>query len=139
MFSGSEAALFSLNRRSRKSLDRAGVGGRIASRLLQDPERLLSAILFWNLLINMTYFAIAAIVGGKLESNPAAGRSTAVTFTVLSLLTIIFFSEMLPKSLAVLAPMRLSVMVGSAACGCSSAGQPAVAPGDSLPIWQSAD
>ena len=112
LFSGSEAALFSLNGRSRKSLDRAGVGGRIASRLLQDPERLLSAILFWNLLINMTYFAIAAIVGGKLELNPAAGRLTAVTFTVLSLLTIIFFSEMLPKSLAVLAPMRLSVMVG---------------------------
>jgi CBS domain containing-hemolysin-like protein len=112
LFSGSEAALFSLNQRSRKSLGRAGLGGRIASRLLEDPERLLSAILFWNLLINMTYFAIAAIVGSSLESNPNAGRSVAVTFTVLSLLTIIFFSEMLPKSLAVLAPLRLAVMVG---------------------------
>jgi CBS domain containing-hemolysin-like protein len=112
LFSGSEAALFSLNQRTRHRLARAGLGGRIASRLLQDPERLLSAILFWNLLINMTYFAIAAIVAGKLEADPEIGRSVAVTFTVLSLLVIIFFSEMLPKSVAVMAPLRLAVMLG---------------------------
>ncbi|WP_246151297.1 CNNM domain-containing protein [Rubripirellula reticaptiva] len=112
LFSGSEAALFSLTPRSRKSLVRAGIGGRIAAGLLENPERLLSAILFWNLLINMTYFAIAAIVGGKLEHHPAAGHSFAIAFTVASLMTIIFFSEMLPKSLAVLAPLRLSVLIG---------------------------
>ncbi len=112
LFSGSEAALFSLTPRSRKNLDRAGLGGRIASRLLKDPERLLSAILFWNLLINMTYFAIAAIVGGKIERDPESSHSLAILFTISSLMTIIFFSEMLPKSLAVLAPLRLSVLVG---------------------------
>ncbi|MEM8667632.1 MAG: CNNM domain-containing protein [Planctomycetota bacterium] len=111
LFSGSEAALFSLDRRSLRGLSRAGLGGRIASRLLQTPERLLSAILFWNLLINMTYFAFAAIVGGRLEQDPSAGGSVAVIFTVISLLAIIFFSEMLPKSLAVLAPRQLSVFV----------------------------
>ncbi len=112
LFSGSEAALFSLQKRGRRQLARAGVGGRIASGLLKDPERLLSAILFWNLLINMLYFAIAAIIGGRLESDPLAGRSAAIVFTVASLLTIIFFSEMLPKSVAVLAPVRLSMLVG---------------------------
>lgn len=112
LFSGSEAALFSLTPRSRKSLNRAGIGGRIASGLLEDPERLLSAILFWNLLINMTYFAIAAIVGKKIEVSPSGGNTFAIIFTIVSLLTIIFFSEMLPKSLAVLAPLRLSVLVG---------------------------
>lgn len=112
LFSGSEAALFSLTPRGRKSLARAGIGGRIAAKLLEDPERLLSAILFWNLLINMTYFAIAAIIGSKLEYDPAAGSSIAIAFTVASLLVIIFFSEMLPKSLAVLAPLRLSVLIG---------------------------
>lgn len=111
-FSGSEAALFSLTHRNRKGLSRTGVGGRISARLLEQPDRLLSAILFWNLLINMTYFALAAIVGGSLEADPAAGRAVAVTFTVLSLLTIIFCSEMLPKSLAVLSPLRVSVLVG---------------------------
>lgn len=112
LFSGSEAALFSLNHRARKGLDRAGIGGRVAARLLEDPERLLSAILFWNLLINMTYFAIAAIVGAKLEQDESSGRSMAVAFTVASLLAIIFFSEMLPKSLAVMSPLRLSVWLG---------------------------
>jgi len=111
-FSGSEAALFSLSPRNRKSLSRTGLGGRVASRLLERPDRLLSAILFWNLLINMTYFAIAAIVGGKLESDADAGRTVAVAFTALSLLAIIFFSEMLPKSFAVLSPLRVSVIVG---------------------------
>ena len=61
LFSGSEAALFSIHRRGRRQLVRFGVGGRIASDWLEESERLLSAILFWNLLINMIYFAIAAI------------------------------------------------------------------------------
>ena len=112
LFSGSEAAMFSLTQRSRKSLARGGVGGRVAARMLQDPEHLLSAVLFWNLLINMTYFAIAAIVGARLENDQSAGRTVAVAFTIVSLLSIIFFSEMLPKSVAVLAPLRISIMLG---------------------------
>ena len=44
-FSGSEAALFSLTRSNRKRLARSGPGGRVADSLLQDPDRLLSAIL----------------------------------------------------------------------------------------------
>ncbi|TWU04388.1 CNNM domain-containing protein [Stieleria varia] len=121
LFSASEAALFSLHARSRRKLARAGVGGRIADRLLDDPERLLSAILFWNLLINMTFFAIASILAGDLESGTsgtqddgesiAGNASSAIVFTSLSLLTVIFFSEMLPKSIAVLSPLRLSVLV----------------------------
>ena len=110
-FSGSEAALFSLTRPKRKRLARSGVGGRVADSLLQDPDRLLSAILFWNLLINMTYFAIAAILGSRLEAQPSYGRSSAVAFTAMTLLTINFFSEMLPKSFAVVVPVRLSVMI----------------------------
>ena len=112
LFSGSEAALFSLQNRGRRQLARSGVGGRIAAGLLQQPERLLSAILFWNLLINMTYFAITAIIGGRLEADPNSGPSAAVTFTVASLVAIIFFSEMLPKSVAVMAPLRFSIVVG---------------------------
>jgi CBS domain containing-hemolysin-like protein len=111
-FSGSEAALFSLNSHSRKKLARAGSAGRIATNLLRDPERLLSAILFWNLLVNMTYFAIAAIVAGKLESDDNTGSSLVVVFTTASLLALIFFSEMLPKSVAVLAALRISSFVG---------------------------
>ncbi len=112
LFSGSEAALFSLQQRGRRRLARSGVGGKIAAELLTEPEHLLSAILFWNLLINMTYFAITAIVGGRLEADPQAGGSAAVVFTIASLVTIIFFSEMLPKSVAVMGPLRFSILVG---------------------------
>lgn len=107
LFSGSEAALFSLSTRDKKLLRRGGIGGQIATRLLEHPEPLLSAILFWNLLINMTYFALAAILGSRLEAS--SGHSAAILLTALSLLAIIFFSEMLPKSFAVLVPVRLSV------------------------------
>ena len=103
--------MFSLTQRNLKRLARGGVGGRITATLLRDPEHLLSAILFWNLLINMTYFAIAAIVGARLENDVNAGRTVAIAFTVVSLLSIIFFSEMLPKSVAVLAPLRISIML----------------------------
>ncbi|MCS7467316.1 CNNM domain-containing protein [Stieleria sp. ICT_E10.1] len=111
LFSGSEAALFSLTLRQRRQLRRGGVGGRIADRMLRDSEKLLSAILFWNLLINMTYFAIASIVASRLDASVDAGASVALLFTSASLLTIIFFSEMLPKSLALLAPMQASILI----------------------------
>ncbi|MEM9644467.1 MAG: CNNM domain-containing protein [Planctomycetota bacterium] len=110
-FSGSEAALFSLREKERRQIRLAGPTGRRADGLLRNPDDLLSAILFWNLLINMTYFAIAAIVGRQLEADPQVGRTMAIVFTIGSLLTIIFFSEMLPKSFAVLAPVRVALSV----------------------------
>lgn len=108
-FSGSEAALFSLRAKDKRALLRGPIGGRVAVKLLEDPENLLSTVLFWNLLINMTYFAIAAIVGSKLEEK---GGAVVIIFTALSLISIIFFSEMLPKSIAVLSPRRFSQFAG---------------------------
>ncbi|MEM1228341.1 MAG: CNNM domain-containing protein [Planctomycetota bacterium] len=104
VFSGSEAALFSLRDRDRRRLEQSSRGGRVVASLLRDPEPLLSAILFWNLLVNMTYFALVAIVSQDI-SRPGV-------FTLLSLLAIIFFSEMLPKSFAVMAPARMALLVG---------------------------
>lgn len=108
-FSGSEAALFSLQPRDRRTLSRAPGGGRSAVELLKDPERLLSAVLFWNLGVNMTYFAITSIVGARLESREP---TAALLFTAVSLVALIFFGEMLPKSIAVLSPVRFSRFAG---------------------------
>jgi len=113
LFSGSEAAYFSLPHRERLRLRRSGVPGRIAASLLSDTDRLLSAILFWNLLINIIYFAIASIVGGKLQEHPSAGPSVAIGFTFASVMSLIFFSEMLPKSIAVLSPKRICLIVSA--------------------------
>jgi len=111
-FSASEAALFYLREPDRRRLAGGTRSQRMAARLLEDPERLLSAVLFWNLVVNIAYFAIVSVAGFQLERNEAYGQSTTVVFGVSSLLLIIFFSEMLPKSLAVLSARTLSGFVG---------------------------
>ena len=111
-FSASEAALFYLRRADRRALATGTAAERAADRLLADPERLLSAVLFWNLVVNITYFAIATIVGLRLEKHPNAGRTGGVIFATVALLAIIFFSEMAPKSIAVLQARRLAGRIG---------------------------
>lgn len=98
-FSGSEAAFFSLKASDRNRLSPDRRLDRCILRLLDDPERLLSAVLFWNLVINMAYFGIASIISTRLQS--ADSTSVGFAFTLVSLLAIIFLSEMLPKSIAV--------------------------------------
>jgi putative hemolysin len=110
-FSASEAALFSLRDSDRRSLAKGNRAQRLAAQLLRDPDRLLSAVLFWNLVINISYFAVTSITSIRIEQHPDVGRTQAVAFTVGSLLAIIFFSEMLPKSVGVLSPRRLGSLV----------------------------
>ena len=62
--------------------------------LLQDPDRLLTAILFWNLLVNLTYFALARSL--QPPDAAAARRPEAGTFAVASVLVLIVFGEMIP-------------------------------------------
>lgn len=110
LFSGSEAAMFSLREKDLKSF-RGGAPGRLVVDLLARPERLLSAILFWNLLVNMTFFGIAGIVAGRLENAGPHGARAAIAFTLATLFFVIFFSEMLPKSIAVLVPKRIAMVI----------------------------
>ena len=111
-FSGSEAALFYLRREERRALAAGSPAQRLAERLLHDPERLLSAVLFWNLVTNIAYFSIAAIVGIRLEQHPSVGQTGGAVFATAALLTIVFCSEMVPKSVAVLSARRLASLVG---------------------------
>ncbi|MEC9092411.1 MAG: CNNM domain-containing protein, partial [Planctomycetota bacterium] len=55
-FSASEAAFFSLRARDRKKLSVGSRRQKLVVSLLADPDRLLSAVLFWNLVINVAYF-----------------------------------------------------------------------------------
>ena len=106
-FSASEAALFYLRPADRRAL-RNGTRSELAAYdLLRDSERLLSAVLFWNLVINIAFFAISSIVAIRIDKIATLGQGPAVAFAALSLLSIIFFSEMLPKSFAVMRPRQL--------------------------------
>ena len=100
-FSASEAALFSLKPRDHKLLTAGNRSQKTAAALLSNPERLLSAILFWNLVINITYFALASIAGIQLDEK------SALALTIGSLITIIILSEMVPKSVGVVSAHSL--------------------------------
>ena len=108
-FSGSETALFYLSRDELRAFHIGKPRERLAAKLLQDPDRLLTAVLFWNLVVNLTYFTISIVVAWQLEraGHPAA----AGLFGFLSLCGIIVFGEVLPKSLAISARKSMASTV----------------------------
>ena len=106
-FSASEAAMFSLRRAQRRRLPKSSRAEQIIARLLDDPDRLLTAVLFWNLIINLSFFTIGTII--SLQAQQAGHSTAAGAFAIGSLLTVIIFGEMLPKSLGVLHSQRLAV------------------------------
>lgn len=101
LFSASEAALFSLQPAEAARLRNGRRGAQLADRLLQDPERLLSAILFWNLVVNMTYFTLSSMVSLRLERIESVSEWIPYAFALGSLVVIIVLGEMLPKSIGV--------------------------------------
>lgn len=110
-FSASEAALFYLRAPERRMLEDGSRTEQLAAKLLGEPERLLTAVLFWNLVINVAYFAISSIAAIRIERMENVSQSIPYTFAFGSLLTIIFFSEMLPKSVAVIRARWLASVV----------------------------
>jgi len=108
-FSGSEAALFYLGREERQAMQSGGAAQRLVIRLLERPQRLLTAILFWNLLINLTYFALASMIGLRLQEQ--GEKSSVGIVAASSVLALIVFGEMLPKMIAVVQPATVSRVV----------------------------
>ncbi|MEM6330690.1 MAG: CNNM domain-containing protein [Planctomycetota bacterium] len=110
VFSCSEAALFYLGREDREQMRRGARGERAAVALLAQPDRLLTAILFWNLAINMAYFSLASMVALGVRRAGGAGGATAVSLGALMLMIVV--SEMLPKNFGVLLSRRLAALLG---------------------------
>ena len=108
-FSASETALFYLSHDDLRSFRAGKPRERMAAALLSDADRLLTAVLFWNLLINLTYFAVSVVVAQRLAH---AGQTAAAGFYGLAtLLGIILFGEVLPKSTAVVFRRPLASLV----------------------------
>lgn len=105
-FSAAEAAFFLLRRQDIEKLWRRGWTGRLAFELIQKGELLLTAVLFSNLVVNVAYFAISSSVVLQWQREGASQK--AGVFATASVLALIFFSEMLPKSIAALMPLRLA-------------------------------
>ncbi|MCP4508918.1 MAG: DUF21 domain-containing protein, partial [Fuerstiella sp.] len=99
LFSASETAFFFL---SRDQIRRFTIGNgrqRMVAALMADPDGLLTAVLFWNLLINLAYFSVGIVVVQRLSSD--GFTFVAGVLSILNLMGMIIVGEVLPKSTAV--------------------------------------
>ena len=95
-FSGSETGLLSLNKYRLRFLSEQGnKGAQKAEKLLEKPDTLLSFILIFNNLVNISASAIATMIGMRLYGDAGVAIATGLlTFVML------VFSEIFPKTVA---------------------------------------
>ena len=95
-FSGSETGLLSLNKyRLRFLAEQGNKGAQKAEKLLEKPDTLLSFILIFNNLVNISASAIATMIGMRLYGDAGVAIATGLlTFVML------VFSEIIPKTVA---------------------------------------
>jgi len=106
-FSTSETALMSLNKlRVRHMVEENIKGGALLDRLLKDPNKLLSAILVGNNIVNIGASALAT----SLALEFFGSKGVAISTGVMTLLVLIF-GEITPKSLAAQFPEKVSLRV----------------------------
>lgn len=110
-FSASESALFYLRASDKLRMAKGTAGERMAVRLLATPDRLLAAILFFNLVSNILIFAVSSICALQIEKSEDFSAVAATMFAMGTLLFMIFFCEMFPKTLGVMAPLWLAPKV----------------------------
>lgn len=108
-FSGSETAIFYLSRDELRVMQMGKPRERMVAELLRDPDRVLTAILFWNLLINLTYFAVSVVTARQLVRGGYSGLAGLISF--LALAAIIVFGEIVPKSLSITLRRHIAVLV----------------------------
>ncbi|MCA8993970.1 MAG: DUF21 domain-containing protein [Planctomycetaceae bacterium] len=109
-FSGSETALFYLSRDEQRRLQSGSSAERTAAELLSNPDRLLTAVLFWNLVINLAFFAVSLVTAKRLVSSGHA--SLAGVLSILSVSSLVLLGEVIPKSLAVSLRYPIAVLAG---------------------------
>ena len=111
LISSSETALFNLTRaqlaRMRAS-DRPRV--RLAASLMGRPRRLLNSLLLGNLLVNVGFSAMAAVMILSARARGLAGWLTAA-LSIAPPLAVIFFGEVTPKMVALLVGQRWAAVV----------------------------
>ena len=104
-FSGSETGLLSVNKYSLRFLSEQGnKGAQKAEKLLERPDTLLSFILIFNNLVNISASAIATIIGMRLYGDAGVAIATGLlTFVML------VFSEIFPKTVAAMYPEKVGL------------------------------
>ena len=104
-FSSAETALTTVNRlRVRALVDDGDARAITLSKVIDDPGKLLSAILIGNNLVNISASSIATLLATNFFGSAGAGIATGVmTFLVL------IFGEVTPKTMASLKAEKISL------------------------------
>ena len=112
-FSGSEVALFSLDRKNLESaLDKSGVVYRYLTNLINFPRRLLVTILVGNTLVNVA----VSIVGVSLAIDISAYFNISLDITliiqiIVITILILLFGELFPKVIASKNPVKFAKII----------------------------
>ena len=77
-FSGSETAFFYLNREEIRRFRKGRSSERTAASLLDRPNHLLIAVLFWNLVVNLSYFSLASVITIRIGEDYGATYASAL-------------------------------------------------------------
>ncbi|MFU0825801.1 HlyC/CorC family transporter [Clostridium sp.] len=106
-FSASETALMSLSKiRIRHMVDEKVKGAQVVSKLVENPGKLLSAILIGNNVVNIGASALATSIAIKHFGEKGVGIATAM-MTIL----VLIFGEITPKSIAARNSENISLKV----------------------------
>ena len=97
-FSMSETALMSLSKiRIRHMVEEGVKGSKLVEKLIEDPNRLLGAILIGNNIVNIGASAIATSLAVKIFNG---SESAVAVATAIMTVLVLIFGEITPKSIA---------------------------------------
>lgn len=106
-FSMSETALTSLNKIKLRHMVEEGVAGaKSVEKLIEDPNKLLGAILIGNNVVNIGASSLATVLATNIFGNSGVGIATGV-ITIL----VLIFGEITPKSIAKQKSETVALMV----------------------------
>ena len=104
-FSSAETALTTVNRlRVRSLVDEGNSRAIILSKVIDDPGKLLSAILIGNNVVNISASSIATVLATNFFESSGAGIATGI----MTLLVLIF-GEVTPKTMASLKAEKMAL------------------------------
>ena len=95
-FSMSETALMSINKIKLRHMVEEGVpGSKLVEKLIEDPNKLLGAILIGNNVVNIGASSLATVLATNVFGSSGVGIATGI-MTIL----VLIFGEITPKSIA---------------------------------------
>ena len=112
-FSGSEVALFSLDRKNLEAIsDKSGVTYRYLTNLINFPRRLLVTILVGNTLVNVAVSIVAVSLAIDIANFFSISLDIMLTIQIILItILILIFGELFPKVIASKNPFKFAKFI----------------------------